>query len=987
MGREIGGDEFHKLLNFLLSQNSGLEFLVGTKTHRAYQRLFTLNKKLETSFSKDEVIIGYIDLFQRNGWCKTLQENKLFPLKFGQQLFQLLNEFIDKKRKFVFQPNGSFPDQLAAFSDLKTKCQPSEDRIRVRSSSRSHASEGRSKVGSSSQNTQPKPFSGVYGGSRGDPFSGDLLKGMLEIDRKSGIPYQTGTNEPLPDPSRNARKSSNLPQRVPTGLLPNGRRESQLYDRGYIRDAEDFQGTRSPRAVLNGGGNQQRDRSKTPNVGSVGQQGDSLRNDRLRSNIATLDSVSLQPKDSIQAEKDFRGAHSSFTPSNGHNKLRERTRGRSSTPSVFRIGSPLNGSSNGRSAAEQVHRTHFPLNVSKTPEEHSKRRSGTPNGRGDPSKGAVVSNSVNPDHSMGSISCLTNASIFSTSVADRFMDSYRVSLSSMIETSYKFDWNEFKAFYQKVKGVDIGLKEAVTSLKLREGEQGVKINPILIEFQLEQKGYLPKDRRLFPKFREFLQSFKYQGEVGEYRFYIDHSELIEDATFASGFYDEQQLLEQIRSWYNSDDMDFFVKIFNDFPLSARREVNQLKVSRLLSKCNESVTRMVEGNTVPLQSSNADAIFDQLCSVLQKTPAEELLDKAVQQGLLKGVTRDEMTKLSIIVDKSLVRNYKLNANIANIPEFYIKDKSYRENFTKAVEKIKINIAERRAQEQLAEIYEKVKLNVLEIVASIISKDNISLIISKTDILVTLNDQLKDKIYSHAIAEFMNICFSRNSEKIFLKSLASFVAISKILDTEDSSIQNAREFYLALLANEQVVGFLKSIDISILDANDLTPEDIDQVNKYLVDIDCSTMLKTPELVDVQRGQRAAAEVTASHSTTAVSFEGKDVLDAYAQLSQLASRTDGQHSFQVFANEFVTYYYKDKQLDHDQLFQNILALVDINDNFSEDFSMMIFSNSDLKGFVKKYAEFLKQPASEDIVLCDLLKKIDPEFGVSAKGASLTR
>ncbi|MDC0857153.1 hypothetical protein OAP83_00390, partial [Rickettsiales bacterium] len=341
MGRGINGDSFHSLLDFLLSLNSGLDFLVGTKTYRIYRSLISLDSKLKICDSKDEVIIGYIDLFQRNGWCKTLQENKLFPLKFGQQLFQLLNEFIDEKRKFVFEPNGSFPDQLAAFSDLKRNFPASEGRDGPISSSQSNASEGRDRPISSSQTQQRRVFTGNYGGSRGDPFSGDLQKGMREIDRNP-LAYQVGTPAELPDQSRRGWSKITPPQHVPTGLLPIGRRDSQLFDMVNIRDAESVHST-------------QRGRSSRPSGSRGGRQLNGSGNGRPAAERVPV-------------------THSSLAASNGRDERRELTRGRSRTPN----GRGASQSVVSRQDAEDFQRTHSSLAVSNLHGERQIGHSRTP---------------------------------------------------------------------------------------------------------------------------------------------------------------------------------------------------------------------------------------------------------------------------------------------------------------------------------------------------------------------------------------------------------------------------------------------------------------------------------------------------------------------------------------------------------------------------------------------------------------------------------
>ena len=76
MGRGINGDSFHSLLDFLLSLNSGLDFLVGTKTYRIYRSLISLDSKLKICDSKDEYIRKYIDKFEGEDCCKTLRKNK-----------------------------------------------------------------------------------------------------------------------------------------------------------------------------------------------------------------------------------------------------------------------------------------------------------------------------------------------------------------------------------------------------------------------------------------------------------------------------------------------------------------------------------------------------------------------------------------------------------------------------------------------------------------------------------------------------------------------------------------------------------------------------------------------------------------------------------------------------------------------------------------------------------------------------------------------
>ncbi|MDC0857708.1 hypothetical protein OAP83_03225, partial [Rickettsiales bacterium] len=233
------------------------------------------------------------------------------------------------------------------------------------------------------------------------------------------------------------------------------------------------------------------------------------------------------------------------------------------------------------------------------------------------------------------------------------------------------------------------------------------------------------------------------------------------------------------------------------------------------------------------------------------------------------------------------------------------------------------------------------------------------------------------------ELASNCFSHNSAILVLPSLASFVKISKLSDAADASCNAASEFYKVLLENDEVVGFLKEVDISSLDASYLNSEDIDLVNAYLAQIGCSTKVKISGLDPVQRGQQSAAEVTVSQSQKSDSFEGKDIKAAYEYLATLDSSHNVQDSFQVLANEFVTNYYKDK-VDKDQLGSYIFTLYEINEEFSESLSQMIFSNPDLKQFVSDNSVFLKQAVSNFSGLMGLLQKIDSDFEVNDQVAS---
>ncbi|MDC0857645.1 hypothetical protein OAP83_02900, partial [Rickettsiales bacterium] len=367
-------------------------------------------------------------------------------------------------------------------------------------------------------------------------------------------------------------------------------------------------------------------------------------------------------------------------------------------------------------------------------------------------------------------------------------------------------------------------------------------------------------------------------------------------------------------------------------------------------------------------------------VLMKIFHEHIIDEVKKQGLLDGLSSGEIDIVNLVVEKSIVRNHQLSANIANIREFYFKDKSHRENFTKAFEKIKLNVAVKQAQEQLETTYADVEHKALEIITGVVAKNNDGIIKTSSEML-ELNPQMKDKVSSNAIKKLASNCFSHNSGILVLPCLASFVQISKFFEAADTAFNAAREFYKVLLENDEVIGFLKEVDISSLDASDLTSEDIDLVNAYLAHIGCMSKIKSEE-VHVPREQ-VTAEVTVSKSQTFESFEGEDIKAAYEYLAKLDSSAFKQDSCQVLANEFVTNYYKDKILTKDHL----VVLVGINDNFSEGLSKMIFNNPDLKKFVNDNAEFLLNVASEIGGTLPLFQKIDPEFGVSAKGASMSR
>jgi len=249
------------------------------------------------------------------------------------------------------------------------------------------------------------------------------------------------------------------------------------------------------------------------------------------------------------------------------------------------------------------------------------------------------------------------------------------------------------------------------------------------------------------------------------------------------------------------------------------------------------------------------------------------------------------------------------------------------------------------------------------------------------MLELNPQMKDKVSSNAIKELASNCFSHNSAILVLPCLASFVQISKLSDAADASCNAAREFYKVLLENDEVIGFLKKVDISSLDASDLTSEDIDLVNAYLAHIGCMSKIKSEE-VHVQREQ-AAAEVTVSKSETSESFEGEDIKAAYEYLAKLNSSAFDHDDFQDLTNDFVRKYYKDKSVSQ----ENLSVLVNINEKFTPSLSQVIFNNPDLKKFVNNNAEFLLNVASEIGGTLPLFQKIDPEFGVSAKGASMSR